>query len=367
MSTNQNKINRDSFFMSLALNQAMINLGNTKENPSVGCVITKNNSVVSAGYTSLNGRPHAEFNAINKCKENLINSNLYVTLEPCSHYGKTPPCVKKIIKSKVKKVFFSIKDPDLRSYNNSSKILKKKQINVNIGILSNKISHFYKSYILSKRNKLPFVTCKLATSKDLFTINKKKKWITNEYSRGRVHLLRSYNDCLITSATTINKDNPRLTCRISGLLSRSPARVILDKNLKINLNSKVISESLFYKTIIFYNNHTETKIRRLKRFNIKLYKVPLDSSGNIDLNISLFKIKSMGYSRIFLESGITLTKAFFDKGLIDDFKLFISDKKIGKNGSGNIGLFLKSILKNKRNYIEKVNLFGEKLISYQIK
>ena len=174
MSTNQNKINRDSFFMSLALNQAMINLGNTKENPSVGCVITKNNSVVSTGYTSLNGRPHAEFNAINNCNQNLINSNLYVTLEPCSHYGKTPPCVKKIIESKIKKVFFSIKDPDLRSYNNSSKILKKKRINVNIGVLSNKIKHFYKSYILSKENKLPFVTCKLAISRDLFTINKKK-------------------------------------------------------------------------------------------------------------------------------------------------------------------------------------------------
>ena len=130
-------------------------------------------------------------------------------------------------------------------------------------------------------------------------------------------------------------------------------------------NFKYQSEFLIYTLINILNKYRQDIY--LKRFNIKLYKVPLDSSGNIDLNISLFKIKSMGYSRIFLESGITLTKSFFNKGLIDDFKLFISDKKIGKNGSGNIGLFLKSILKNKRNYIEKVNLFGEKLISYQIK
>ena len=353
--------------MSLALEQAKKTLGNTKDNPAVGCIIVKNNYVISAGYTSIGGRPHAEQNAIKKINKNIQNLKLYVTLEPCSNYGKTPPCVNLIINKKIKNVFFSINDPDTRSFKKSSIKFKKSGINTNSGILFNKVNHYYKSYIKFKKKETPYVTCKLAVSKDYYTINKKKKWITNEYSRGRVHLLRSYNDCLITSATTINKDNPRLTCRISGLLSRSPARVILDKNLKINLNSKVISESLFYKTIIFYNNHTETKIRRLKRFNIKLYKVPLDSSGNIDLNISLFKIKSMGYSRIFLESGITLTKAFFDKGLIDDFKLFISDKKIGKNGSGNIGLFLKSILKNKRNYIEKVNLFGEKLISYQIK
>ena len=124
MSTNQNKKNRDSYFMSLALKQAMINLGNTKKNPSVGCVITKNNSIISTGRTGRSGRPHAEYNAIKNIRKNLINSSLYVTLEPCSHYGKTPPCVKEIIKRKVKKVFFSIKDPDQRSYNKSFKILE---------------------------------------------------------------------------------------------------------------------------------------------------------------------------------------------------------------------------------------------------
>ncbi len=230
MSTNLNKKNKDNFFMSLALKQAMINLGNTGQNPSVGCVITKNNTMISSEHTSLKGRPHAEYNAIINSRVNLINSHLYVTLEPCSHYGKTPPCVKKIINSKIKKVFFSIKDPDQRSYNISSKILKKKNVNVNIGILSSKIKEFYKSYILSRENKLPFVTCKLATSKDFFTINKKKKWITNEYSRGRVHLMRSQHDSIITSSKTIKEDNPSLNCRINGLETTSPAVIILDNH-----------------------------------------------------------------------------------------------------------------------------------------
>ena len=175
MSTNQTKNKRHLFFMELALRQARINLGNTKENPSVGCVVIKNNSLISAGHTTFNGRPHAEHNAINNSKEELLNSSLYVTLEPCSHYGKTPPCVKKIIKNKIKTVYFSIIDPDLRSLNKSAKVFRRSNIKVNIGLNSKKIQNFYKSYVQFKKNKLPFVTCKLAISKDFFTINKKKK------------------------------------------------------------------------------------------------------------------------------------------------------------------------------------------------
>ena len=130
MSTNLNKNQRHIFFMRLALEQAKKNLGNTGVNPSVGCIITKNNSVISAGYTGLNGRPHAEHYAIINSKEKLINSYLYVTVEPCSHHGKTPPCIHKIIKNKIKKVYFSIKDPDLRSFDKSSKKLIKFDISL---------------------------------------------------------------------------------------------------------------------------------------------------------------------------------------------------------------------------------------------
>ena len=152
--------------MKLALLQAQRNLAHTSENPSVGCVITKNNSVVSVGCTSNNGRPHAEYNAIYQSKINLKGAELFVTLEPCSLYGKTPPCTKSIINSGIKKVFFSINDPDLRSYNKSTKLLKKKNIKVKKGICKKETNLFYKSYIKSKSSLLPFVTCKLAISKD---------------------------------------------------------------------------------------------------------------------------------------------------------------------------------------------------------
>ena len=144
--------------MKLALEQAKRTLGNTKDNPAVGCIITKNKHVIAAGATSINGRPHAEQNAINFSKKNIKNSDLYVTLEPCSHYGLTPPCVKTIIKNKVRKVFFSVKDPDPRSFNKSSIQFKKKRINVKDGILFSKVNFFYRSYRIFKKNKVPFVT-----------------------------------------------------------------------------------------------------------------------------------------------------------------------------------------------------------------
>ena len=145
MFTNHNNHQNNIYFMALALQQAKRTLGNTKRNPAVGCIIVKNRHVISAGHTSIHGRPHAEQNAINFSKTNLKNSELYVTLEPCSHYGKTPPCVNSIIKSKIKKVIFSIKDPDPRSFNKCAKKLKSRGIIVINEVLKDKIKFFYKA------------------------------------------------------------------------------------------------------------------------------------------------------------------------------------------------------------------------------
>ena len=228
MFTNHNKNQNNLYYMDLALQQAKRSLGNTNKNPAVGCVIVNKKNIIGLGCTSINGRPHAEINAINSSRINLRNSEMYVTLEPCSHYGKTPPCVKTIMKKKIRKVFFSIKDPDLRSFNKSKKILQKRGIIVRDGILKHKINSFYKSYFKYKNNDFPFVTCKLAVSKDYFTISKRRKWITNEFSRGRVHLFRSNHDCIVTSSNTVIEDNPKLDCRINGLENLTPTCIVLD-------------------------------------------------------------------------------------------------------------------------------------------
>ena len=246
-------------------------------------------------------------------------------------YGKTSPCVNKIIKNKIKKVFFSINDPDKRSFNKSSIKFKKNKILVKKNIIKNEVNNFYKSYLKFKGDHLPFVTAKMAVSKDFFTNNKKKKWITNIFSRSRVHLLRGKHDCILTSARTIIKDNPRFTCRICGLEKNSPPLIVLDKNLMIPLSSKIIISARKNQTIIFFNKINEKKIKILKKLKVKIIRVPLSKDGDFNLKTILKKIKFLGFSRIFLESGLNLTTSFLKMSLIDDFKLFISSNKIGKN------------------------------------
>lgn len=160
--------------LELAFELAKINLGSTKENPSVGCVVEKNGSIISSGYTSINGRPHAEFNALKK-KTNFKNSNIYITLEPCSHYGKTPPCTNIIKKKGIKKVYYSINDYDERSKKKSKNILLKGKIITHNFIHKEKGLKFYDSYYRFKNNKLPIIDAKIAISKDFYTKNRKKK------------------------------------------------------------------------------------------------------------------------------------------------------------------------------------------------
>ena len=366
MFTNQNKLSIHNFFMSLAIAEAKKNLGGTKENPSVGCVITKNNSVIGIGSTGIGGRPHAEYNAINFSKEKVKGSKMYVTLEPCSHYGLTKPCTNLVIKNKLKHVIFSSKDPDFRSYNKSSKLLKKNKIFVSSCISLSQTKDFYRSYFKSKNNLLPFVSVKIAVSKDQYSIDKRKKWITNYFSRARGHLLRSSHDCILTTSNTIISDNPILTCRISGLSHKSPSRIILDNKLRVPVNSKVINGSLNHRTIIFFNQINKRKIKLFKKRGVETYKISKDENGNLDLKEVLLKAKDLGFHRILIESGMTLISNILINNLADDLKLFISNKNLGNNGESNIKKKIKFFLKKKKKSKERVNLFGDKLINYKI-
>lgn len=358
---------KNNYFMKLALMQANKVVGNTKMNPAVGCLLVKNNNVISADSTSVNGRPHAEHNVLKKIKKKDKNIHLYSTLEPCAHYGRTAPCVNKIINKRIKKVFFSIKDPDVRSYNKCSKILKRRKIKVSSNVLSYDVNKFYKSYIKYKKEDLPFLTCKLAISKDFYINNTRSKNITNKFSRGRGHLLRSNHDCILSSSSTVINDNSKLTCRIPGLERFSPARVVLDRNLKIPINHDLILLAKKYPTIILYNKIRKTKIKLLKKNNIKLIKTSLDLNGLFNLKKILKILKKLGFSRILLEAGLKLTTNFLKLNLVDDLYLFISNKKIKSNGKNNIKNFFKLYLKNKKPENLIVNLFEDKLIKYTIK
>ena len=266
MSTRKDKFNKkDYFFMNLAFNLARDRLGLTGENPSVGCVIVKDDRIISIGQTGYDGRPHAETNAINNSFQNLSGAKMYVTLEPCNHYGRTPPCTKSIIKSGISEVFYAIDDLDMRVKGKSSKILSKHNIKVKKGLLKNDAKDLYKSYKVNRIYKLPYVVGKIAISKNNLIYSPVNKKITDKVSDKLTHFLRYKNDGIMLSSKTINIDNPKLSCRLKGFEKFSPKRIILDKYLEIKLNSKIFKSSKKGNTIIFHSSSNILKSKVLKK------------------------------------------------------------------------------------------------------
>jgi len=351
-----------SNFLKLAFNTAKVNLGKTSLNPSVGCIIVKNNSVISSGRTSFKGRPHAEFNAL-KFKKNFKNSDLYTTMEPCTHYGVTPPCTNIIAKKGIKRVFFSFNDVDKRTAKKSKIKLTNKKIKV-YKKFSNDFYNFYQSYFSIKKKTIPFIDAKIAISKDYFTINKNSEWITNSLSRDRVHLIRSEYDAIISTSKSINQDNSLLNCRLNGFNNEKPDLIIVDLNLKIkrrlNLFRKFNKRKIFIITSILKSK----KISYLKKIGIKI--IPIKSLKNKNDFINLFKsLKKYAYNRILVESGLIFLNELLKNKLIFNLYMFQSSIKLGKKGKNNTSNNIIKKLKLKKKI--KVNLNGESLYKIKIK
>ena len=365
MSSKKDKsFNLDKYFMSIAMNLARERIGLTGLNPSVGCLIVKNNTILSFGQTGFNGRPHAETVAINKCKKNDLNgSSIYITMEPCTHHGKTPPCTNQIIKSKIKKVFYSINDVDKRTSNKAFSLLKSKNIKVIKGILASEGKKVYKNYFQHKKNKKPFIAAKIACSSDYY-ISSNNKFITNQHSRDVSHILRYNFDSILISSKTANADNSKLSCRINGLENFSPKRLIIDKNLQINKNSPIITDKNKNNTIIFHSTKDKKKIRYFKLRGIRLSYTDLDSNNNIDLKKVFSTVYNFGIGSIIIEGGKELTKSVLKDKLINEFYLFKSKKKLGKLGKNNIADLKKIINFFKKKENIETFLDGDKIIRY---
>jgi diaminohydroxyphosphoribosylaminopyrimidine deaminase/5-amino-6-(5-phosphoribosylamino)uracil reductase len=331
MSTRKDKFSQtDKKFMSLALSLASARHGLTGENPSVGCVIVKNDNIISIGQTGYNGRPHAEYNAIKNSIEILEGSTMYVTLEPCNHYGQTPPCTKEIIKNKISKIIYSIEDVDKKVKGKSSKILKSKNIIVKKSLLNQDIINFYKPYFFNRNKKMPYVTGKIAVSKNNLIYSKGIKRITDIHSDKLTHFLRYKNDSLLISYKTLNVDNPKLNCRLQGLSKFSPKRIILDKNLKMNTNSYIFKTANKNNTIIFYKKAEMSKISIFKKRGIQLIKSNLLKNGYFDIKLILKKLYSLGCRNLLIEGGNNLSKSIIKKKLFNQFYLFKSPNSLSK-------------------------------------
>ena len=350
-----------NFFSNLAFNIAENNLGKTKNNPSVGCIIVKNDSVIGSAATSVGGRPHAEFNALNN-KVDYRGSDMYVTLEPCTHYGLTPPCTNIIKKKGIKRVFYNFDDPDQRTFRKSHHILKKKILKLKN--IKDEFKTFYSCYYLNKKQQLPFVDAKIAISKDFYTINKNSKWITNSRSRRVSHLIRSKYDAIISTSKSINKDNSLLNCRINGLNNSKPDLIIIDRNLKLKKNLKLFKITKKRKTYIFTTIKDDKKISFFKKNNIKIIKIDKLENKDDFMNL-LKKIFKIGYRRVLIETGLIFLNLFFKLELINNLYVFKSDKKLKNNGYNNLSnSFINKIkFKNKIN----VNIKDEILFKVRLK
>tara|TARA_A100001015_G_scaffold101170_1_gene112348 strand:+ start:2273 stop:3340 length:1068 start_codon:yes stop_codon:yes gene_type:complete len=349
-----------NFFSNLAFNIAESNVGKTNKNPSVGCVIVKNNSVISSGVTSINGRPHAEYNALSK-NLNFKDAYMYVTLEPCTHYGITPPCTNLIKKKRVKKVYYCFEDPDIRTYK-KAKIVLNNRIK-KIKKIDDRNKDFYKSYFFNKKYKLPFIDAKIAISKDFSTISKKNKWITNSRSRKVSHLIRSKYDCIISTSASINKDNSLLNCRIKGLNNFKPDLVIIDRKLRLKKNLALYSLTKKRKTYLLTTSNNSKQTSFLKKRNIKIIK--LNSLFTKDDFFNLFrKLFQLGKRRILIESGLIFLNQLLKMNFINNLYIFKSNTKLRSNGFNNSK---KNLIKNLKILKQvNVNLNNDKLLKARI-
>ena len=332
MSTKKDKFSlKEKKYMRIAINLAKTRKGLTGNNLSVGCIIVKNDKIISLGVTGLNGRPHAETNDMNSSYEDLRGAHMYVSLEPCCHYGKTPPCTVSIIKSGIKKLYFSINDIDSKVKGKSFQILNNKNIIVKKGLLKYEANDLYDSYVVTRKYKLPYVTGKIAISKNRLIYSEGTKRITDKVSDKLTHYLRLKNDGIVISSRTLNVDNPKLNCRLIGYEKFSPKRVILDKDLEIKLNSYIYKTVKKDNTFIFYNSKNKSKIKILKKRGINLIKQKLNNKKHFDLKLILKKLYKIGFRSLLIEGGDKITKNFLKRRLIDKFYLFKSPKNLAKS------------------------------------
>ena len=320
-------------FMKQAIALAEKGRGRTSPNPFVGALIVKNDRIVGKGFTQPAGQNHAEVEAILDAGDLCNGADIYVTLEPCCHFGKTPPCTNAIISNGIKKVFVGILDPDNRVAGKGVSQLLNAGLDVETGICEDIINKQLESYIFSKQNSGLFVHTKIAASLDGKTAleNGESKWITNELSRARVHEMRNRSDVVITGINTVLTDNPMLNVR--GINdSVNPVRVILDTNLRIPLDCEIVKTADNHRTIVFHVKDEIDKVKELEIRGIKCVKVA-EYSSHVNLDEVIDYLKAKGYMILMLEAGRILNTAFLEKGLINKISYFIGSKILGGDHS----------------------------------
>lgn len=316
----------DEIFMREALRIAKNAEGRTSPNPLVGAVIVREGKIIAEGWHRKAGTPHAEVHALNMAGELAKNSTMYVTLEPCSHFGRTPPCANKIVESGVKKVFVAMKDPNPKVAGRGIEILKSAGVEVEIGLLEDEARKLNEVFLKWITKKIPFVTAKFACSLDgkISTVGGESQWISCEESRKFSHHLRDINDAIMVGVGTVLADNPSLTTRF--VEGKNPVRIIVDSLARTPLDSKIICDGQAKTIFAVTKNAPREKISALKNFGVEI----IETDGEkVDLKFLLEKLAEREITSILVEGGGTLHFSMLKENLVDKIFAFIAPKILG--------------------------------------
>ena len=319
----------DEKYMRLAMQLAGNAIGRTSPNPLVGAVIVKDNRVVGCGWHRKAGTPHAEIHALNQAGELAQGADVYVTLEPCAHYGKTPPCAKALVEAKVKNVYGGLLDVNPKVAGKGFKILEDAGIHVEYGFLQDELRKQNEVFFKWIEHKKPFIVLKVAMTLDgkIATATGQSKWITNETSRAYGYKLRDIYDGIMVGINTVIEDNPMLTARVDG--GKNPIRIVVDSSLKIDINANVVQDKSAKTIIATTDKADKDKILKLQAQDIDVIVVDKDENDKVDIEKLLDILGQQNICSILVEGGATLSGSFVAKKLVDKVYFFIAPKIVG--------------------------------------
>ncbi len=321
----------DAFFMKRALELAARGSGSTSPNPLVGAVIVKDGRIIGEGWHERAGEPHAEINAIRNASENVENSTIYVNLEPCSHFGRTPPCAAELVKRKFKRVVVAMEDPNPLVAGRGIKLLRDNGIQADVGINRTEALMLNDIFIKYITRNTPFVLLKSAMTLDGKTATRTgdSKWISGESSREYVHNLRNRYSSILVGLNTVIKDNPELTSRLPGLKNRNPVRIIMDSKGRIPDDARVLDIEKGKSTIIAATEDMDVEKKRYLESKGAEIIITDKKDGKVNLRQLLEELSKNGIDSILVEGGGTVAASFIEEGLVDKVAFFIAPVIIG--------------------------------------
>ena len=342
MTISRPDLERDSRLMEEAIALAESALGFTSPNPAVGCVIVAGGKIIARGATAVGGRPHAETVALAKAGARARGATAYVSLEPCAHYGQTPPCAKALVDAGIKRVVIGCGDPFPKVRGKGIAILRKAGIAVTLGVMEDECGRINEGFFTRVEKGRPMVTLKLAMTLDgrIATASGDSQWISGEESRALVHRWRRYSDAVMVGAGTVVADNPRLTCRDEG--GRDPYRVILDAKLRCDPRARVFTERSTASTILV-TTAAKARLAHQRYGSDKTEVLAMKNVGDeIALAPLLDEFGQRGWNRVMIEGGAHLAASALRQKVVDRIALFVAPKILGGGLSAIEGLgFLK--------------------------